>query len=307
MFPKVALQFFSLRGINEETLRKFGIWWNGKEIVIPIKDEKGKTIFNKYRRDPSSIEGPKYRNETGSHAAIFNYNPEAKTIIITESELDAVLLSSLGYNACSSTNGASSFPKEWVALFENKTVYICYDTDKAGVKGAVKIASMFPCKMISFPEYWQGKDVTEYLQNHTKEEFDKLIKNAVTLPKTIDECAATRRELKSFGLSTVILEEHLTNLNVAKQNEVRKKKKKQFDDDFTHVKEVPIDRFIDFNGAGFANCIWHTEKSPSLKYYPKNNTCYCFGCNTSGDVISVVRQINKCSFPEALEILKKYL
>lgn len=322
MFPKVVAQFFSLRGIDHDTLKKFGIWWNGVEIVIPIKDEKGKTLFNKYRRSPESNDGPKYRNEHGSTATLFNYNPNAKTVIITESELDAVLLCSLGYDACSSTGGSSTFPKEWVILFENKKVYLCYDADTAGVKGAVKIANLFPVdaeiKLISFDEYWKGKDVTEYLQNHKKEEFDVLIKKAVTLPRpsndtikeinsAIDKVTIERRRIKSDRVSTALLEEHLQILNGLKQSVERKKKKKEFDDDFTNVKQVPIDRFIDFNGAGFANCIWHSEKSPSMKYYPKTNLVFCFGCSKSADVISVVRQINSCTFPQALDILKTYL
>lgn len=317
MFPKVVSQFFSLRGISEETLKSFGIWWNGKEIVIPVKDEKGKTLFNKYRRSPESTEGPKYRNEHGATATLFNYNPDAKTVIITESELDAVLLCSLGYDACSSTNGSSSFPKEWIERFENKKVYLCYDADNAGVKGAVKIANLFPAsydvKVIVFPEYWNRKDITEFMENHTKAELDELIEKAVSLPKdekiqkAIDATALLKRKVRADKLSCNVLDEHLNVLNAMKALASKKKKKQEFDQTFTNVKEIPITRFIDFNGAGFANCIWHSEKSPSLKYYPKNNTCYCFGCSKSGDVISVIRQINSCSFPEALEILKKQL
>lgn len=319
MFPQKVAQFFSLRGIDYETLKRFGVYWNGSEIVIPIKNEKGETLFKKYRRSPESEEGPKYRNEHGSSVTLFNYNPDAKKVIITEGELDCIRLATLGYDAVTTTGGSQSFPKEFIEKLQStEEVYIAYDSDLPGIKGAVKLAGMFPkesnVKLVPFPEYWNGKDVTDYLQHHTKEEFEALIKNAIKLPdnekikKSIDECVMLRRKLKSLKLSTDIIEEYLLVLNLVKNKTDRIKKKKEYDDDFTNVKQVPIDRFVDFNGAGFASCIWHSpDKSPSLKYYPKNNTCYCFSCAHSGDVISVVMQINNCTFPQALEILKKYL
>jgi DNA primase len=52
-----------------------------------------------------------------------------------------------------------------------------------------------------------------------------------------------------------------------------------------------------------ASCIWHTEKTPSLNYYPATNSCWCFGCGRGGDVIDVYRQIKGCSFKEAIDAL----
>lgn len=72
--------------------------------------------------------------------------------------------------------------------------------------------------------------------------------------------------------------------------------------DLARAKEVPISNFIKFNRASFANCIWHTEKSPSMKYYPKDNHIHCFGCGQSGDVIDVVVKMNNVSLPEAIKI-----
>jgi len=70
------------------------------------------------------------------------------------------------------------------------------------------------------------------------------------------------------------------------------------------VKQVPISNFLEINQAGFARCIWHNEKTGSLKYYPKDNRVHCFGCGKSGDVIDVVQQINNCSLSEAIRLIK---
>lgn len=328
MFPEKVAQWFSLRGIPQDTLKRFNIWWNGREIVIPIKDEKGKTLFNKYRRSPESTEGPKYRNETGSHVTIFNPNAlDSKTVILCEGEADVLRLETLGYPAISSTGGSQSFKKDWVHLLNNKELYICYDADDAGIKGAIKTAWLLfnniPVKLIAFPEYFSGKDITDYLQHHSKEEFDVLIKNAIELPqpklddtksisKALTECSELRKVLKSHELSTALLEEHIRILNQAKEQFKKSKVITEKREEITSIKEVPISNFVQFDPSGFAKrCIWHSpakdQKTPSLHYYKKTNTVYCFACNTSGDVISVVRHLNNCSFVEAVEILKKYI
>jgi hypothetical protein len=69
------------------------------------------------------------------------------------------------------------------------------------------------------------------------------------------------------------------------------------------AKQVPIDTFIQFNRALFAPCIWHSEKTPSMKYYPDKNKVYCFSCNKGGDVIDVVQHVNSISFIEAVKRL----
>lgn len=322
MFPQKVAQWFSIRGITQETLKSFNVWWNGKEIVIPIKDEKGKTLFNKYRRDPESTTGPKYKYDSGSKISL--YNPTAlehEMIIICEGELDAIRLESLGYHAISSTGGASSFQKDWISLFDNKQVYICFDTDSAGIKGAIKLYTSAGenshFHLVQFPAYFPGKDVTDFLQHHTKEEFDFLLESAIkpdkqptkkTVQSLINKCADTRFELKSKDLSTDLLEEYLEYLNDIKTSLKKKKIKEKILLDIEGVKGVSVENFLPFNPAGFTKCIWHDEKSPSMKFYPKTNSVYCFGqCGKAGDVISVVQTLKGCTFKEAVEILKTYL
>lgn len=38
-------------------------------------------------------------------------------------------------------------------------------------------------------------------------------------------------------------------------------------------------------------CPFHADKAPSLVFYPKTNSFYCFGCNTGGDVISFIQNM----------------
>ena len=47
----------------------------------------------------------------------------------------------------------------------------------------------------------------------------------------------------------------------------------------------------------------HNDKTASFKIYEKTNSFYCFGCNTGGDVIKLVQEINGFSFKEAVKEL----
>jgi len=69
------------------------------------------------------------------------------------------------------------------------------------------------------------------------------------------------------------------------------------------ARAVPISTLMEFNRGNFACCPFQKEKTPSFKYYPKNNKFKCFGCGVSGDSIDLVQQLKGLEFMEALETL----
>ena len=46
---------------------------------------------------------------------------------------------------------------------------------------------------------------------------------------------------------------------------------------------------ISFNRAGFTNCIFHNDRTPSMKLYPDH--FHCFGCGEHGDVVAMTARI----------------
>ncbi|HHD72751.1 MAG TPA: DNA primase, partial [Epsilonproteobacteria bacterium] len=57
-------------------------------------------------------------------------------------------------------------------------------------------------------------------------------------------------------------------------------------------------------GANFkANCPFHGEKTPSFVVSPSKQIYHCFGCGAGGDSIKFVMEIEKLSYPEAIEKL----
>jgi DNA primase len=56
-------------------------------------------------------------------------------------------------------------------------------------------------------------------------------------------------------------------------------------------------------GRYWGLCPFHNEKTPSFSVEPDRKFYYCFGCGKGGGLISFVQEMDKLSFPEAVEAL----
>ncbi|MCJ7806722.1 MAG: DNA primase, partial [Clostridia bacterium] len=54
-----------------------------------------------------------------------------------------------------------------------------------------------------------------------------------------------------------------------------------------------------------ALCPFHTEKTPSFTVSPEKQLFHCFGCGASGNVFSLIMQMEKLTFPEAARFLAR--
>lgn len=72
--------------------------------------------------------------------------------------------------------------------------------------------------------------------------------------------------------------------------------------DLRRAKAVPMHMLIEIK-RNKALCPWHNDKHPSLQYYPKSNTVYCFVCNRGGDSIDVGMAIWNLNFKETTQKL----
>ena len=61
------------------------------------------------------------------------------------------------------------------------------------------------------------------------------------------------------------------------------------------------------SGRFWACCPFHQEKTPSFTVNPEAKSYYCFGCQKGGSILNFVMEMDKLTFPEAVETLaKKY-
>lgn len=317
--PEKHKEWLNARGIIDAVIFKNNISVNeAGEIVIPIYDPAGTFLYNKYRRNPWSDDGPKYRYDKGASAALYNLNSSMFTndaVLICEGELDAMALQSRGYYAVSTTGGAGTFKEEWAALLSGD-VYILYDNDLAGMQGTVRLLKFMPqAKVILLPASIGVKDVTEFLIHNSLEHFDHLMQEAScwTLPKEKSECAAVAEEFQrrhqhmmsqgNFNDFPHVILAAVTEIydSFAVKEKNKDRNYVRDGDAIERAKGVPIGEYVQFNKKGDAPCVAHEDKHPSMHWFRKNNKVKCFPCGFNGDTIDVVMKMYSLSAGDAIK------
>lgn len=179
--PKIMEQLRKI-GWNEEVIRRFQIGINilEKRIWIPIREGGKLANIRKYstKNKNKFLNIPKF----GQARLWPDENLEGNEIFIFEGEKDCILANQLGINAVTVTGGAGTFKIEWAPLFQNKKVYVCYDIDLAGRKGAERTSKMLEMTasethIIKLPiTNPTNADFTDYiLQGNTIDDFMALV------------------------------------------------------------------------------------------------------------------------------------
>lgn len=168
-------------------------WW----ITIPIQDIYGTFRFFKLRQDPNAGDD-KITYPKGIEAQIYGWEilPDTtEKIVICEGELDRLALLSKNIPAITSTHGAMTFKQEWAKKIVGncRKIYICFDNDDTGKKGAEKVAKIMvenggnETYIITLPqEVGEGGDITDYFVKLNGNPDDLFSKYAKEYPEKID-------------------------------------------------------------------------------------------------------------------------
>jgi hypothetical protein len=129
--PKLLDRLKQLRGWKPEVVRRLGLGFDGKRIVIPGYDANGiLTGLAKYAPNPATRNGDPKLIATGSRELF--PPPErikAKTVWLVEGENDAVAMSSIGQHAIG-VPGINTWKDGWPGRFTGfETVRIVFDCD----------------------------------------------------------------------------------------------------------------------------------------------------------------------------------
>lgn len=140
-----------------DALKEIGIL-NGKghelfygSVVIPVFDENQDCVGLYGRR---IVDGEiNHLSLPGPRRGVFNYQAakRSRTVILTESIIDALTLYSAGFKdviPCYGVNGLLEEHLDLFARYQTKEVYICFDRDEAGDQGAARIAGQLRDKGI---------------------------------------------------------------------------------------------------------------------------------------------------------------
>lgn len=211
--PPYARDYLHSRHISDEVIDnyKLGYWknYNGYWITIPIKDALGNYSFFKLREDTlignRKMTFPKGTKDHPAEMQLYDWETIEKggeSLLICEGELDRLAALSRGITAVTSTTGCQSFKEEWAAKIADKfqKVYICYDNDDPGRKGAVKVAELMhkasidatidnkaKIFIVALPQVVGEKgDITDYFVKKCGTTDELFNKYAAPYPEEID-------------------------------------------------------------------------------------------------------------------------
>lgn len=177
-------EWLASRGLTEGTVAAF-------KVAEQLRDGKSYAVFP-YLRDGELV-NVKYRNpdekrdmrqEGGAEPCLFGWHliePKARTVAITEGEIDAMTLHQAGIPALSVNAGAGNYQwieSDWQRLERFSEILIAFDDDEAGQKGAAEVIrrlGIARCKLLKFP----AKDANEWLMSGAGgEDFHGAVKDA---------------------------------------------------------------------------------------------------------------------------------
>ena len=217
--PSRIRQYLNARGITDAFVSDYklgwgefyGKWW----ITIPIQDIDGNFVFFKLRQDPNEG-GGKITYPRGIEAQIYGWETlktATDKIVICEGEFDRLLLVSKGIPTITSTHGAMTFKQEWSEkLAKISKIYICFDNDEAGRKGAERVAKILKKEgnnktyIVSLSEkVGEGGDITDYFVKSNGNLDDLFGKYAKEYPERIDTSQfkplSSQELIKTLGLT----------------------------------------------------------------------------------------------------------
>lgn len=189
------------KGYSEVDIEKAGliIGKKGKDgyydrfrnrIIFPIIDIRGRVIgFGgrvidssnpKYLNSPDTLIFSKGHNLFGLN--ILKKYSNIKKIILVEGYMDVISLYSQGINYAVASLGTAFTQNQakYFKRYEDK-VYICYDSDLAGLKATDKALEIFKkeginAKVLVLPS---GKDPDDFIKEKGKKEFEELFKDSL--------------------------------------------------------------------------------------------------------------------------------
>jgi twinkle protein len=203
------------RGISLETVKyfKLGLWVDeeGRWLTIPHY-VNGKPVNVKRRSLPPAKKT--FRRIPGCPSVLFHSDAikGVKTLYITEGEMDAITLFDKATElVVGTTVGAGTFRPEWIDQLSGvEKIYLAYDPDEAGQKGAREAARRLGydrCFNVVLPE---GQDVNEFFKSHEFADFERLINEArqfdvagiISIEEGFEQLKAEANKPESTGLVT---------------------------------------------------------------------------------------------------------
>lgn len=197
---EVQEHLWSSRDISEDTIRQFKLGWDrgSQAFSIPV-----------YLDDDSLFNVRMYRPEAPSDRKIWwhrvkdpsipvpmfpaNVTRRSDWVVLCEGEMDAIIATQYGFPAVSGTAGSGTWNVEWSESFRNKHVFICYDRDIAGERGARMVAEHLEpyaqsIYIVKIPINKKGADITDFFwSGKDADDFRALLRRSKRYQKRVTD------------------------------------------------------------------------------------------------------------------------
>ena len=199
--PK-AIEYMESRGISKAVCEKYSITVSKDDesvLVIPFYDEKDELTFIKYRHtdyDPEKHTGKEWciKDTKPILFGMAQCNPENKTLIMTEGQIDSLSVAEAGIeNAVSVPTGKNGFswvPYCWDWLQHFDTLIVFGDREGDTITLLEEMSNRFNglVKHVRLEDYKDCKDANDILRKYGAEQIRACIGNAepVAVPEIKD-------------------------------------------------------------------------------------------------------------------------
>ena len=187
-----AIRYLKSRGISSEVAKKYQITVKENQeniLVFPFFDENGEMDFIKYRKTDYDKEKDNNKNCKPILFGMYQCNPENRTLVITEGQIDSLSLAQAGIeNAVSVPTGAKGFtwiPYCWDWMQQFNTIIVFGDHEKGHITLLDEIQQRFSRKNIKHgrdEDYKDCKDANDLLRKYGEAHIRTCIENAVSIP-----------------------------------------------------------------------------------------------------------------------------
>lgn len=190
VYPKLLDTFFELgkkhrdywyhRGYSDSTINLYRLGYTGDFYVIPIIKDAELKNFQCRRAEPKAI----WSWARGHAPYLFGSDiVDSDYIFFTESPVDAVAMREMRLPAISHNGGAGCWLNKWNKdIVKYDKVYVIYDNDRAGIRGAKKVARKMLGRayVLFWPSGFKNKfDINAALLKFGKKKAKKLIRGVL--------------------------------------------------------------------------------------------------------------------------------
>ena len=194
-----AIAYLALRGIDDETAKRYGITTrkdNKNNLVFPFFDETGAMQFIKYRNIDPNNKGAKEWCEKDTKPIFFGMKQcvNFDRLIITEGQIDSLTLAACGFDNCISvSNGANSVASnvancyEWIKQFKEIIVFGDWEYHRGDKMTLLddltkRLPRSITIKAVQKKDYLGEKDANDILRKYGPDAVKRCIENAVVPP-----------------------------------------------------------------------------------------------------------------------------